>query len=271
MMSKTVNMLQKLLRTLELSADESLVVGSMYDGHTKATDIAKDTKLSRSKVYRIFEKLLDRGVITQEERDYGSQFFPPKLADLENFVKEQKRSIDEMETAVDELKIHIESLHEKNTPKSKVLHYYGELGYKQVNWNSTKAKKELRIYEFETLTDLTDERFAEDVRMELVKNSIKILQLTNHKRFEDYTNVIDLMKLWEVRYIDPQILDITSETMIYNDTFTSYENKGNDVLIIEVENPQLAKMQKQMFDNAWNIAKPLTITSPNGAAVLQED
>lgn len=269
-MSDIKNMLQREFKTLGLTDVEGLVLSSIYDGHDTASAISKATKVSRTRVYRVIERLLDQGFVVGDLQKYGSRFFPPESSALDGLLTTQRARLKQHESAINNLKGLLAELKKQTKRSSKVRHYKGQDGYKQVNWNSTKAKGALRIYELDNLTVLTEKNFAEEVRLEFSKKTdFTIFQLTNLKNIEDYTNISEILDMWEVRHLPKSVIDITSETMIYNDVVVTYEMLDNEVFIVETYNKAYAEMQKQIFDQIWNLAKPMKVISSKGKAIIE--
>jgi hypothetical protein len=74
--------------------------------------------------------------------------------------------------------------------------------------------------------------------------------------------------LWDVRYIDPKVLDIKFEMVIYNDICALYSYEGKEAFGVEIQNPNLAKMQIQIFKAMQRLAVPLIKTGARGEAHL---
>ncbi|KKU56858.1 hypothetical protein A3H89_05520 [Candidatus Amesbacteria bacterium RIFCSPLOWO2_02_FULL_48_11] len=152
--------------------------------------------------------------------------------------------------------------------KSTVLNYSGQDGLKQVTLNSLTAKNELVIFEIGTMSSFLDYDFSEKVRKIFVDKKIKVREITNHDSQDPWTQVEEFVKkFWDCRYINPQTLKIDIETLVYNDTVALYSYKNGHIFCVEIRNPNLAKMQKQMFDFVWSQAKKLKI-GPGGSTSL---
>lgn len=115
-----------------------------------------------------------------------------------------------------------------------------------------------------------DKNFSEWVRRELVKEKIKTYQLTNFKKIKKFTKVKkNVTEFWEVKYLNPQEVPIEFEVMIYNNIYCMYSFMHNDVFCVEIHNPHLAKMQKQLFEFIWKRAVPMKKLDAYGTAVVE--
>lgn len=143
---------------------------------------------------------------------------------------------------------------------SKIITYEGKEGLFQVTKNSLKAKTDLYIYEmtYASLNEFLSKDEAEKIRKEFLKNNVKIKEITNVAYHEEYTEIKEFhQKCMGVRYINPDKLNITTEFLTYNDVVAFYTFK-NGFFAVEIYDKDLAKLQQQIFNFAWNIAeKPM--------------
>jgi len=143
---------------------------------------------------------------------------------------------------------------------SKIITYEGKEGLLQVTKNSLEAKKDLYIYEmaYASLNEFLSKDEAEKIRKDFLKKNVKIKEITNVAYHEKYTVVKEFhQKCMEIRYINPDKLNITTEFLTYNDVVAFYTFK-NGFFAVEIYNKDLAKLQQQIFNFAWNIAeKPM--------------
>ncbi len=147
-----------------------------------------------------------------------------------------------------------------NDSKTKVINYKGQEGLEQVTLNSTKAKGEILLFEIENMSSFLNYGFCEDVRKTFVKNKIHIRELTNQSIQESWTKIEEFVNdYWTCRYIDPNILKMNIEVLIYNDVVAFYNYKDGDIFCVEIYNQKLADMQKQIFDFMWHYGKEVKV------------
>jgi hypothetical protein len=70
-----------------------------------------------------------------------------------------------------------------------------------------------------------------------------------------------------VRYIPPEVLQMSFEIVIYNDVLLMY-NYEKEIFCVEIENEQLANMQRTIFDFMWPQAQKMKVLDEHGAAEL---
>jgi hypothetical protein len=129
----------------------------------------------------------------------------------------------------------------------------------EVNRRLASTREKVRIMELGSLGDLIPFPIAESIRRSLLKNRVKVKQLTNQRVFEPWTEVNNFVKeCMDVRYVAEDVLPIHTETLIFDNTVAIYQVKPN-VSVTIIEHAAFAAQQKALFDNFWNIAIPTAI------------
>lgn len=270
MLSDLADSLATNLSAYGLSIEESGLYLALLKQSKTALELHRELKIARTKVYRLLEKLVDKGFVREDQRDYGTMFIAAEPSSLNIIIAQKESELEQLKTNAPRLFNQLAALSFHNTNESRVLHYRGREGLKQVIWNSTKVKGDFRIYEINLMHYLVDQDYSEKVRREFAaKPQNKFLQLTNHTSFEPYTNVSGHVAQWEVRHVPKDQLDIKFEIQIYNDVTCMFEYTADDIFIVEIYNQQLADMQKQIFDFVWKHAKPMKKIGEKGAAILE--
>lgn len=131
------------------------------------------------------------------------------------------------------------------------------LGIKQANWNLIKAKDEYRVFEVAHLPEHLDESFARRCSARLTERKLVSYDITNKTE----VHIRDLEpcdpKLVHYRHIDPKVLAIEFEIYIYNDVVTLLDYNPENMQAIEIQNPMLNTMMRQMHQAIWDICQPL--------------
>lgn len=269
MMSDQTDKLHKDLRELGLTDEEAqLYLYINKNNPSTALRSSKDLHIGRTKVYRILDKLMSLGLVAQNLQDRGFVFEVTPISNLNALLTKKELELNKLRISIPSIIEQLNSITKETNSTQKVRYYKGLEGLHQATWNSLKANKYIRIFEKEATMDaFTDKDFSEEVRKELVKRRIHVMQLTNLTQIQNYTNVTTLVeKYWSLRHIKPRQLTIKFETIIYNNTVALYDFDRKEPYCVEIEDTCLANMQKQLFDFVWNFAQPMIITSKHGAA-----
>ena len=137
-----------------------------------------------------------------------------------------------------------------------IISYSGKEGLLKVTTNSLEAKGELLVFEtsYASLNNLFSKKQAEDIRAKFLERKIKVRELTNHAFHEQYTNVPDFHeKVMNIRYVNPNKLNIQVESLVYNTIVALYEPKENG-FCVEIHSKELADQQRQLFEFIWKQA-----------------
>jgi sugar-specific transcriptional regulator TrmB len=271
-MSIKTDSLKNLLKPFGLDEDESHIYSILAEeGLLTALQVSRKSKISRTKVYRILDKLAGLGLVSQSVDEMGAKFMVGSPKEFEKLVIERQHEVDIMKEKMPIIFEQLEALQfSGNNKDSRILYYKGLEGLKQITWNSLKAKDELLTMEIKDMDAFLDHGFAEKMREELVKRKIKSKTITNQSHIDAWTNVkeITTKDFWEIKYINPNALEIKFEVLIYNDVYCMYSYEDNEIFCVEIYNEKLAKMQKQIFQFMWVNARPFVVLDSHGSAKL---
>lgn len=270
MSDKTDNILN-LVKPYGLSEDEGrLYLFLVKNGSQTALKISRELHLGRTKVYRLLDKLKEKELAEFRVEDRGLSFGATSPHKFQELVSLKERKVSSLKSNLPALTNSLIELTNKNkNDDSKVLYYEGVSGLKQVSYNATRAKGLLRVFEMEHLSDFLPKDFSEEIRKEFVENKVETRDLTNKVSFAGFTDVAELVNTYsKFRYIDPRLLKIDFEVLIYNDVYATYSYKNENIFCVEIYNKQLADMQKQIFDYIWAQAQPMRFVDHRGAARL---
>ena len=270
---KDLRQLRVQLERYGLTGNEALVYVHLLKvgSQVSVLQIARALKLGRTPVYNALDRLEDKGLVTKQLADNGYNYVAAAPDNLGKYWEEKKARLERLGGHLPGLVAALEATAAPAGYKSQVNYFSGRAGLEQITYNSLKAEKDLYIYEINSdMTAFVKPETAEKFREIWVERGTTIRQLTNRTSFEDFTEVEKLVAdFWDIRYIDPEVLKIDFETLIYNDVVALYSYVRGEVFGVEIRNPALAKMQKQIFRAMQNLATPLKITSPKGAASLE--
>ena len=231
--------------------------------------IARSLKLGRTPVYNALDRLEDKSLILKNPTDNGFSYSAASPDNLENYWEQKTTRIEAMQAKLPTLVTALESLVAPTGYKSQTNYFTGRKGLEQITYNSLKAEGDLYIYEISTdMSAFINKATSEKFRAIWAEKGTKIHQLTNNTEFADFTEVEDIIKLWDIRYIAPKTLTISFETVIYNDTVALYSPTGREIFGIEIKNQNLATQQIQIFKAIQQLATPMKKQGTHGAAHL---
>jgi sugar-specific transcriptional regulator TrmB len=277
-MNKAVkqNILKSLFK-LGIETDVAQVYLALWiNSPMTVVQLSRHLDMGRNKIYRILDDLKELNLVSEIEKNKGSEFTALDYSNLRFQIEKKKENLEKAEKGFKDLLQQIPYLQNASEVSSNVIHYTGLEGLKQVNWNLVHTEDMYRVYEVSRLSQYLEEEFAEKLRREWLQRQIYSRDLTNDTEIEGHTNFSDFTKKYsEYRHIDLEILKIETEIYIYNNVVTvlKYDNleyNPNSIFCVEIHNEALANMQKQIYDIIWKQAEEFEIVDDRGKRVLTD-
>lgn len=125
--------------------------------------------------------------------------------------------------------------------------------------SARSREKQIFIYEISNLSDMVGFERAEKLRLEFLKNKIKVKQITNIPvlpKFTDNNEFVD--NLMDFRYVSKNIFKIKDEILIFDDCVAVYRVKPEIELLV-IKDKDFAKNQKELFLELWDNSKKIII------------
>ena len=255
-----VDNLVSILMGFGLSQDEVMIYLVLWKkGDLSALNISRETKLSRTKVYRLLDKLIEKGLVSQRVGDWGMKFVASDPMQLEIIVKRQEDKVKLLREQVEGLIEKLRAQVKEGKGNSKVLFYEGVKGLERVNFNLLRAKGEFLSMEVDSANMYLPQKVAEELRRSLVEKRIRNRLLTNKKELSGFTNIKEYLELVEARWIEKEKLRVRGDVFIYNEVVAMCNYIKGEVFCVEIYNPNLAAMQREMFESVWQGAERIKV------------
>ena len=256
-MSEKLDNLSKQLQQFNLSEDESIVYIKLnQQENLTALNLSRSLKIPRTRIYRTLEKLIEKGLVSENNVNSGAKFSATNPDRFLYLVNSKEKELMLLKLTAPTIVNQLNSIKEKNNTQLKIKNYNGIDGMKQALINSTKSEdKALQIYENDTsnLNLFLTPAIIESFYIETNKKKIKVNKLTNKK--ENTDEKIKIAPKNETRYIEKEKLLIISMVIIYDNVYCTFDYIDNDIFITEIYDINISKMQKQIFDTLWNLNK----------------
>lgn len=253
---KNLDSIIKFLASLGLSFDQSKIYISLLDepGVT-ILQLSRNSKISRTNVYRIVEELVKLGLIDEIKRDGKKLLFPVGAHKLELIVKEQESKVELMRNVLPELSALITSSETINQSGTKVQLYKGVEGVKQMVWNTLRANKECVGFTFRSLKEIVGEQFEQDWRREFITRKLKFRDIVSDSflasTIGEEQKLSSVDSVFRTKYLPKTTLDINHQVDIYNNVVVYYLWTDSEIFGLEIYNLRIADMQRQLFELAW--------------------
>lgn len=136
-----------------------------------------------------------------------------------------------------------------------------------VTMRSAKAT-EINIIEIGNLNDLISREAAEKIRLEFVKYNTPIKQITNLRRFVNWTTNTGIVQNLAVKYVPEETYKITNEILIFDSTVAVYRLDPGP-FFFEITDASFAASMRSMFKNLWQLGDSLLLAADGSTQTKQ--
>lgn len=223
-------------------------------------EIARELALPRTSIYDNSEKLITKGLLAKVI-EYKSQKLRALPIDiLQSIIDEEKAAVESLEKSFFFLK--------ENVSKSldaafntEVKYYHGKQGFMQMMWNTLSAKEDVIRYPEFGRIEIVGKKFFHSWAEKIIEHNITERAIINPKQetINHFLHTYEYekrSKYQQTHVLPGTTLDISGDTTIYNSTFALCFWKQGEIVGVEIENSELVKMQKSIFETLWKISKP---------------
>ena len=263
-MSTEENKIKNFLKGLGLSSEEAEIYLSLVrHGVSTTLEVSRMTNISRTQVYRLLEKMKEKGVIEEIIDENTTRVKAVEVDRIEHLLKQKESNVEQLKANFDEIKTLLSGSLGINQLGTKVLFYRGKSGLKQMIWNVLRAKNEIVGYTYQTLESYLGKKFADSWFNEAVKRKILMRDIISDTYLKSAKESFSISyfdegydKLNKIKYLPDSTIKLNHQVDIYNDVVAYYRWFKKDAYGVEIYNKELASMQKQMFEILWKLAKP---------------
>jgi len=249
----------KKLEQLNLLEGEAKIYTELLEMPNTHLGLSRITGINRTKVYRLVEQLVKRGLVSRRTDDRGTflvannpQTFEIELTVHEARLKQQRKVLEE---AIPDLQMLY-----KNARSPFVIHTYeGMDGLRQMQWHELQTKGELLTFGNTTIEDMvTDHYWAERMRERTVKLGYRTREIYNEaNKSPDFTTNQEYLALYEARRVSEDELPVATPMVIYNDTVSIYQFTDEKRVGVEIINAGFARTMKSIFELYWKNAQKI--------------
>lgn len=242
------------LSKIGLSQREIEVYSALSNGEeSTVTEISQKTGIPRSTVYRICSRLSKKKLI---DNNVGPKGKKVKIADSAKFkllVEKKKEEIKLYRHALKQIDNFTKNI-PKNTPNTQVRHFRGIKGMKQLIWNTLQAKDEIVGYSVFGRVNIIGDLFTKKYNAEALHLNITDRVIINKKALPEVKKIFQdtiQSKYQNIRIISDKLFYVSGDTYIYNNIYAVNFWDKNEVVGVEIQNEEIAKVQRGIFEMLW--------------------
>ncbi len=256
--------IKKSLTYLDLSETEIDVYLTLLSHRVLSlSEISKITDIPRTTVYRLAEALVKKKLAEWVVYQRGKKLRAIATSKLERKIKEAENDLEKIKEAIDNIQNYSKNII-TNLPLTQLRYYKGKEGMKQLIWNTLDAKEEIVGYSVYGRTKVVGKKFIQNYVDTFRTKKLIDRVLINKKSLKEVRAALSSKHQQtkeNVRLIDKKDFYISGDTYIYNNIYAvNFWNK-KEIVGIEIENPEISKVQKSIFKSLWQKAKPIQLTT----------
>lgn len=253
------NQLLDALEEFGLNRLEARIYLHLLDKHPKSIlEMAKELHMPRTSVYDNSLKLSEKGLIQKIVKYKSQKFQAYPLKILQDVIDKQQLKVDKLQKHLVNLE---ERLRQQALPlaNTEVRYYHGRQGFQQMMWNALSAESETIGYSVFGRVEVVGEAFIKRLQEEIVQRNIIDRVITTLKAYKavDPSTYQERDTFQQTRIVKEGTIHISGDTTIYNNIFAVCYWKHGEVVGVEIENAELVKTQKSIFEIIWELAKPV--------------
>lgn len=250
----------KFLTQLGLDFFESKVyILLLEEGSKTILQIAKESRINRTGVYRIVERLKDMGILEEIQKDNKRLMTASSLSQLELIVKEQETKAETLRKMLPEVSALISPDESSSQPGTSVQYFKGQAGVKRLLENVLNSPGEVISYTSNDLGEFTDLEFVESWRKEFINRKLFMREIIGDyflkMRSLDDVKISNIAANFKTKYIEEDLLKIHLHTIIFGNSVSIIYINDAEPYAVEIKNTSFSKSQKQLFELAWSAAR----------------
>jgi sugar-specific transcriptional regulator TrmB len=250
---------EKILERLGLTRGESKTYMSLLKlGSSTTGPIAKESQVSRSKLYIILDKLEKKGFVSHVEKDNMTYFQAVEPAKIKDYLADRQNELKNLENELDKFLPKLETLYGKFGGAQQVTIYQGLTGLKAAHEHTyLKLKKGDEYCYFGVPAYQPEEQHSYWMgdHERRVKAGIRCKLLFNRDTDAEILKERNSFAMCDARYMPTDVRPPTY-ILVYKDT-TMMAIPSKDPLAIEIINQEIADSFKVYFNEFWKRSRAL--------------
>jgi len=252
-----------LLGEIGLSGEEMVIyVVLLEKGVMSALEVSKVSGITRTQVYRLLERMKEKGVVEEIVDEHRTLSKAVSVDRLERLFREKVRLLGEVEKSLPQIREMLTGVMSMDQPETRVKFYRGKQGISQMVWNVLEAREEVVGYTFRSFEVAVGKKLQGEFYEEMKLNGLKMRDVYSEEYVNSFGGIDKFVALMPSipdsirkqivsRYVPPTILAVECQSDIYNDVVSFYNWYEGEVFGVEIYNPKVAKLQKQLFELVW--------------------
>jgi sugar-specific transcriptional regulator TrmB len=238
--------IKQILANYGLSDKEvKIYLALLTNGNATAKELSFLTKIKRTSIYPLAEKMVAKGILGIYQAKYGTHYIATSPRSLMSRLDKIKN---DLTTALPQLEA-LENKKSNNEPEVKF--YKGKDGYISILDDSLadNAGDILYFGSADDLNDVISESYANRYIKKRVQQNIKFLQIVRPDEFSKTSAKIDTRELRQTKFI-PENFKFSGNKVIFKDKVAFFSSK-KELASLVIKSADMAEMERKNFMLLW--------------------
>lgn len=216
-------------------------------GEATATGIARVSKIKRTTVYLVLERLIEKGIVSQYKAKYGTHYTALK-------PKQLIKRFDDIRIEFEKIIPELEAIKKKEIHEPVTRLYKGKEGYIVIfneSLESDSHEKILYLGSARLQNEIVGEKYiAEKYIPTRLKKRIKLRQLMIRDEFSQRLKLRATEELREIRFL-PEDFHVEANVLIFQDKVAFFSSK-RELNCVVIQSQDIAVTERKKFNLLWD-------------------
>ena len=247
---------------LGLSAEiADLYMALQAEGPQTISELARNSGVERTRIYRLVEQLGDSGLIETETRGQRTLLKPAPIAGLRTLIARKELELRSLHDELDLISQAMSST-QLSSPVLRTQYFAGKSGAQQMLQHEIVAGLPVVGMSTRLLQDAVGGTFLRQIqaqyaerpyRIQLLCNDTKLAPKLQRECTPANARAAGVQKS-DVQYITVETFKITQMWRVCGDTFALWQWHAGNFFGTELHSAELAETQRQFFTTLWDRA-----------------
>jgi HTH-type transcriptional regulator, sugar sensing transcriptional regulator len=238
--------IKQALKAYGLENDEIKVyLAVLAMGEATVREIAEDTRIKRTTIYLIAERLIEKGIMGEYKAKYGTHY----TVSSPSFLLSR---LDGMKLEIEKVMPELKALEKKENFEPSTKLYRGKSGYLKILEETLDGYSHEALYigSAEDLNEVISEKYSNKYIEERVKRKIRFRQIVFPDSYSRKLKEKDEKELRRTRFL-PKDHKFSANLVIFKDK-VAYLSSKRELIGVVIESQEISQMEKEKFEMMWN-------------------
>lgn len=229
------------------------------NGVQTVKQISDKININRTTAYRHLDSLVKKGLAEWIIDERGSKIQATRPENLDLLLNYKKSDVQDIESHLPKFISELNQSKPIRKLETQVRYYKGQEEIQQMIWNTLRTQETMRSYAVLKRREFIDPKFEDEFERQWTDKKLKDRLITKPNRllYAKTALIKDYRKLLDIRTIPEDKFYITNDIAIYNNIIAIISLEKDNLVGVEIENSEMTKTQKSIFDLVWDVASPI--------------